>query len=150
MLFQKLSELTKQSPLVTIAIAREGAKLRVTITPKYGESLGEKEKVEPHEAALVTPLSVLGTAEELDAGLLPELERYCTAHEKLQSAVGDYETEMKVAELGMKAKTAEHQKKRGATPALAQRTPTAALPAPEAAPEAPKVLTGKAAALADK
>lgn len=146
-LFTDLQPLIKHSSLVTISIAREGAKLRVVITPKFPNKIEDDDDVEKHEAALVTPLSVTGTAAELDAGLIPELKRYLGLREQLTSEVASYEEELTAAKLEVRGKTGESKGKRGALPAPA---PKPALPAatPEPAAET-KPLSPAAAALAN-
>lgn len=137
MLFTKLSDLTRTSPIVLLTLAREGQLLRLTITPKHGGKVDDD--VEPHEAALVTPLSILGTAAELDEGLEAELDRYLGKRAELVAVVGDYETEIAEAKLNLKGKTTESQKKRGAPVALAAPPVVPALPAAPAGPAAQKL-----------
>lgn len=119
-IFTKLATVCKTSPMVTICIAREGSKLRVTVTPKHPKKLDEDDKVEPHEAALTHPLSMLGTAEELDAGFVDELDNYLGKRAEVVSELADYEEELAAAAAQLKGKNLESKKKRGAT----------ALPAP--------------------
>lgn len=147
--FSDLTTLLKHSPLVTISVAREGSKLRVVITPKHPGKLDEEDTVAKHEAALVTPLSVTGTATELDEGLITELKRYMGLRDQLVSEVASYEEEITAAKLEVRAKTGESKGKRGALPA-----PPAKPALPAAAPAAdqetaPKPTTGPAAALAN-
>lgn len=137
-LFTKLSTLTRQSPLVLLTIAREGPLLRVTVTPKHGGKIEPGgDALEAHEAALVTPLSMLGTAAEFDEGFEAELDRYLGKREDLVATVGDYETEIAEARLNLKGKTAESQKKRGAPVALAAPPAKPALPDQGPAPAGP-------------
>lgn len=126
-LFQKLATLCRTSPLVTLAIVRDGDKLRVIITPKHPKKLDEDDKVEPHEAALLHPLSILGTAEELDAGFIEELDRYLAKREEVVSALSEYEEEMETAKKALSGKVVDSKKKRGATalPAPVPDTPGA-------------------------
>lgn len=148
--FTELTTLLKHSPLVTMSIAREGSKLRVVITPKHPEKLDESDELDKHEAALITPLAITGTAAELDEGLIAELKRYLGLREALVSEVATYEEELTAAKLEVRAKTGESRGKRGAgalpAPAAKPSLPAAAEPAVEPAPKPP--LTGPAAALA--
>ena len=100
-MFTELMPLIEQRPLtITVAVLNGGRQIRVNVVPqslekdgKVNEKIGysNKEKVAkvPDEAikALTTPLSLTGTAEEIDAELAQALREFAESHVELQKAV---------------------------------------------------------------
>ena len=110
---------------VLITVARESdTTLRATVVPKRNS--------ESENAALSTPLSFVGTPEELDRDFANELASYVDAHRQLGStlaqAKGTMEAAAKAAQEEAKRKADERRKAKSATSAPA--------PAPSAQPEA--------------
>ena len=98
-MFTELMPLIKQRPL-TITVAVEGnSQIRLNVVPKPIEkdkaanskiaSTHSKEVAPiPDEAikALTTPLSIVGTPEEVDAGLRQTLANFAASHQTLQQS----------------------------------------------------------------
>lgn len=98
-MFTELMPLIKQRPL-TITVAVEGnSRIRLNVVPKPIEkdkaangkitSTHSKEVAPiPDEAikALTTPLSIVGTPEEVDAGLCQTLSNFAASHQTLQQS----------------------------------------------------------------
>ena len=110
---------------VLITVAREsGTSIRATVVPK-----GTSER---ENAALSTPLSFVGTPEELDRDFANELASYVDAHRQLGSTLAQAKATMeaaaKAAQEEAKSKADEKRKARSAIPAKA--------PAPSTQPAA--------------
>lgn len=100
-MFTELMPLIEQRPLtITVAILSGSRQIRVNVVPKtlekdnqVNDKIGysNKEKVAkvPDEAikALTTPLSLTGTAEEIDAELAQALREFAESHVQLQKTV---------------------------------------------------------------
>jgi PRTRC genetic system protein E len=100
-MFTELMPLIEQRPLtITVALLNGGRHLRVNVVPqslekdgKVNEKIGysSKDKIAkvPDEAikALTTPLSLTGTAEEIDAELVQALREFVESHVHLQKTV---------------------------------------------------------------
>ncbi len=96
---------------VLITVARESdTTLRVNILPKQ-----IKESENP---ALTTPLSFVGTPEELDRDFARELAGYVDAHQRLSSSLAEAKAVMEAA-----AKAAQEEAKRKAEEKRKSRTP---------------------------
>jgi len=100
-MFTELMALIEQRPLtITVAVLNDGRQLRVNVVPqslekdgrvndKVGYSNKDKIAKVPDEAikALTTPLSLTGTAEEIDAELAQALREFAESHVQLQKTV---------------------------------------------------------------
>ncbi len=104
---------------VLITVARESdTTLRATAIPKRAR--------EGENAALSTPLSFIGTPEELDRDFGRALAEYVDAHQSLGSTLAQAKAEMEAA-----AKAAREEAKRKADD---KRKARSAMPAPAPAP----------------
>src|SRR6266850_3560732 len=100
-MFTELMPLIEQRPLtITVAVLNGGRQIRVNVVPqtlerdgKVNEKIGysSKDKIAkvPDEAikALTTPLSLTGSAEEIDAELAQALREFAESHVQLQKTV---------------------------------------------------------------
>ena len=100
-MFTELMPLIEQRPLtITVAVFSGGRQIRVNVVPqdlekdgrvndKVGYSNKDKIAKVPDEAikALTTPLSLTGTAEEIDAELAQALREFAESHVQLQKTV---------------------------------------------------------------
>ena len=97
-MFTELMPLIEQRPLtITVAVLNGGRQIRVNAVPQTLEKDGKvndkihKDKIAevPDEAikALTTPLSLTGTAEEIDAELAQALREFAESHVQLQKTV---------------------------------------------------------------
>ena len=111
---------------VLITVARESdTTLRVTAIPKRAR--------EGENAALSTPLSFIGTPEELDRDFARDLAAYVDVHRQLGSTLAQAKAEMEAA-----TKAAQEEAKRKADEKRKAKNPTSAsAPAPYAQPGAP-------------
>ena len=113
---------------VMITVVREDDKtLRVNVIPttKPGEN---------ENPALTTPLSYIGTPEELDAELGKQLASYVECHTQLSSTLAQAKTEMEAA---AKAAQEEARKKAEERRKKAAEKPAGNSPAPATEPAAP-------------
>ena len=129
---------------VLITVARESdTTIRVNVCPKRSS--------EGENAALSTPLSFVGTPEELDRDFARELAGYVDTHRQLGSTLAQAKAEMEAA-----AKAAQEEAKRKAdekrkakpsasTPAPSDSTQPTALVNPDPAPASAVSLFGGAA-----
>jgi PRTRC genetic system protein E len=106
-MFQELMPLIANRPLSITVAAISGGQIRVNVVPlllekdsKVNEKIGYSSKdkiVQVPEAsinALTTPLSLTGTPEEIDAGLLQSLTEFTQSHVRLQSAIDEAKEEI--------------------------------------------------------
>ena len=112
---------------VLITVAREsGTTIRATVVPKRTS--------ETENAAVSTPLSFVGTPEELDRDFAKELAAYGDTHRQLGSTLAQAKATMeaaaKAAQEEAKRKAEEKRKARPATSTIAP--PVASQPAPSA------------------
>jgi len=115
---------------VLITVARESdTTIRVNVCPKR--------IIESENAALSTPLSFVGTPEELDRDFAKELAGYTDAHRQLGSTLAEAKATMEAA-----AKAAQEEakrkaeEKRKAKPAASTPAPAVATqPVPSASPD---------------
>ena len=132
-MFSELMPLLAQRT-VLITVARESdTTLRVNILPKQ-----IKESENP---ALTTPLSFVGTPEELDRDFARELAGYVDAHQRLGSTLAEAKAVMeaaaKAAQEEARRKADERRKSKAPSPALASTPsdqPAATVPADSAQP----------------
>ena len=110
---------------VLITVARESdTTIRATVVPKRNS--------ESENAALSTPLSFVGTPEELDRDFANELASYVDAHRQLGSTLAQAKATMEAA-----AKAAQEEAKRKADDKRKAKSATSApAPAPSAQPAA--------------
>jgi len=125
-MFKELGPLLRQRTVVMILTRLEDDTIRVNVIPR---KLNESEN-----DALTTPLSVAGTAEELDAELPSALVRFVGAHLELKNTLESAKEQMAAA---AKAAKAEARSKAAAKPVPAQPEP-AATQTKKSADEAPK------------
>jgi PRTRC genetic system protein E len=126
-MFKELGPLLRQRTVVMILTRLEDETIRVNVIPR---KLNESEN-----DALTTPLSVAGTAEELDAELPSALVQFVGAHLELRNTLDSAKEQMAAA-----AKTAKAEARSKVTPKTApvQTEPAGAetkMPA-DAAPKA--------------
>ena len=110
---------------VLITVARESdATIRATVVPK---------RISKNEnAAVATPLSFVGTPDELDRDFAKELAAYVDAHRQLGSTLAQAKATMEAA-----AKAAQEEAKRKADETRKAKNPTSAsAPAPSTQPTA--------------
>jgi PRTRC genetic system protein E len=100
-MFTELMPLIEQRPVtITVAVLSGSQRIRVNVVPKSLEKDGQindkigysnKDKIAkvPEDAvkALTTPLSLTGTAEEIDAELAQALREFAESHVQLQKTV---------------------------------------------------------------
>ena len=107
---------------VLITVARESdTTLRVNVVPKQAK--------EGENTALSTPLSFVGTAEELDRDFARELAAYVDTHRQLGSTLAQAKATMEAA-----AKAAQEEAKRKADEKRKAK-PSTSTPAPSASTE---------------
>ena len=124
-MFKELGPLLRQRTVVMILTRLEDDTIRVNVIPrKLNESDND---------ALTTPLSVAGTAEELDAELPSALVQFVGAHLELRNTIETAKDQMAAA----KTAKAEARSKTAAKPVPAQPEP-AATQTKKSADEAPK------------
>jgi PRTRC genetic system protein E len=138
-MFKELVPILRNRAVLMTATALDDDQIRVNVVPK-------KVKDGDHDA-LTTPLSVTGTAEELDAQLGPTLVGFVASHLQMKNALEKAKADMDAA---TKAAQAEARAK-AKTPA--SKTPVKVEPAPAAvaaqSPEPAKPVPAKPASLFD-
>jgi PRTRC genetic system protein E len=138
-MFKELVPILRNRAVLMTATALDDDQIRVNVVPK-------KMKDGDHDA-LTTPLSVTGTAEELDAQLAATLVGFVASHLQMKNALEKAKSEMDAA---TKAAQAEARAK-SKTPA--SKTPVKVEPAPAAvaaqSPEPAKPVPAKPASLFD-
>ena len=138
-MFKELVPILRNRAVLMTATALDDDQIRVNVVPK-------KMKDGDHDA-LTTPLSVTGTAEELDAQLAATLVGFVASHLQMKNALEKAKCEMDAA---TKAAQAEARAK-SKTPA--SKTPVKVEPAPAAvaaqSPELAKPVPTKPASLFD-
>jgi PRTRC genetic system protein E len=123
--------LAERTVLITVARASDTV-IRATVIPKR--------IIENENAALSTPLSFVGTPEELDRDFAKELASYVDAHRQLGSTLAQAKATMdaaaKAAQEEARRKTEEKQKAKNPTsaPGPAPSTQPAASVSPDPAP----------------
>ena len=126
-MFKELGPLLRQRTVVMILTRLEDDTIRVNVIPR---KLNESEN-----DALTTPLSVAGTAEELDAQLPSALVQFVGAHLELKNTLEAAKEQMAVA---AKAAKAEARSKTATKPVPAARVEPARAETKKSADEAPK------------
>jgi PRTRC genetic system protein E len=125
-MFKELSPLLRQRTVVMILTRLEDDSIRVNVIPR---KLNESEN-----DALTTPLSVAGTAEELDAELPSALVQFVGAHLELKNTLETAKEQMAAA-----GKAAKAEARSKATPKTAPvRTEAAEAETKKPADAAPK------------
>jgi PRTRC genetic system protein E len=125
-MFKELGPLLRQRTVVMILTRLEDDTIRVNVIPR---KLNESEN-----DALTTPLSVAGTAEELDSQLPSALVQFVGAHLELRNTLESAKEQMAAA---AKTAKAEARSKVASKPVPAQPEP-AATQTKKSADEAPK------------
>ena len=138
-MFKELVPILRSRAVLMTATALDDDQIRVNVVPK-------KTKDGDHDA-LTTPLSVTGTAEELDTQLAATLVGFVASHLQMKNALEKAKSEMDAA-----TKTAQAEARAKAkTPA--SKTPVKVEPAPAAvaaqSPEPAKPVPAKPASLFD-
>ena len=138
-MFKELVPILRNRAVLMTATALDDDQIRVNVVPK-------KTKDGDHDA-LTTPLSVTGTAEELDTQLAATLVGFVAAHLQMKNALEKAKSEMDAA-----TKTAQAEARAKAkTPA--SKTPAKGEPTPAAvaaqSPEPAKPVPAKPASLFD-
>lgn len=129
-MFKELVPILRSRAVLMTVTALDDDKIRVNVVPK-------KVKDVDHDA-LTTPLSVTGTAEELDAQLASTLVGFVASHLQMKNALEkakadmDAATKAAQAEARAKAKTPANR-----TPVKADTAPTAAAQPSEPSKPAP-------------
>ena len=128
---------------VLITVARESdSTIRLNVCPKR--------TTESDNVALTTPLSFVGTPEELDRDFVKELAAYVDTHRQLSSTLAQAKAEMeaaaKAAQEEARRKADEKRKAKSSTsaPAPSGTTPPASSANPDPAPPATSSLFGPA------
>ena len=111
-MFVELMPLLKERTLL-ITVARVDEKVRVNVIPAKVK--------EGQDHALTTPLSVTGSAEELDAELGGHLASYVDAHLALGSTLAEAKAEMDAAAKAARQKVKETQRASKTDPAVAKK-----------------------------
>ncbi len=126
-MFVELMPLLKERTLL-ITVARVDEKVRVNVIPAKVR--------EGEEHALTTPVSVTGSAEELDAELGRHLASYVDAHIALGSTLAEAKAEMDAAAKAARQKGKTTQPASKADPAVAKKeeSPGTTAPAAEMTP----------------
>ena len=128
-MFKELVPILRNRAVLMTATALDDDQIRVNVVPK-------KVKDGDHDA-LTTPLSVTGTAEELDAQLGPTLVGFVASHLQMKNALekakADMDAATKAAQAEARAKAKTPTSK---TPAKAESTSVAAA-APASEPAKP-------------
>ena len=126
-MFKELGPLLRQRTVVMILTRLEDETIRVNVIPR---KLNESEN-----DALTTPLSVAGTAEDLDAQLPSALVQFVGAHLELKNTLESAKDQMaaaaKTAKAEARSKTSSKTATAGAIPATtATKTPAEIAPKP--------------------
>ena len=142
-MFKELGPLLRQRTVVMILTRLEDDTIRVNVIPR---KLNESEN-----DALTTPLSVAGTAEDLDAELPSALVQFVGAHLELKNTLESAKDQMaaaaKTAKAEARSKTSSKTATAGAIPAAtATKTPAEIAPKPA---EAKKSEPARSASLFD-
>lgn len=119
MFFKTIAGLLAGNTAVTVMVTGTAEEMTVTIIPKPA-------KVEPGREALNTPLSLTGSAEELDAGLPEILGKFSASRKSLAEQFDETDAVLAAA-------------KKAAGEKAVKAVTSAAKPAAKAAASAPKV-----------
>jgi PRTRC genetic system protein E len=126
-MFKELGPLLRQRTVVMILTRLEDETIRVNVIPR---KLNESEN-----DALTTPLSVAGTAEDLDAKLASALVQFVGAHLELRNTLETAKDQMAAAAKAAKAEA----RSKAASKTAPVRTEPAAIEIKKPADEAPKL-----------
>ena len=132
-MFSELMPLLRKRRLLLTVSLVEGDTIRATVVPQKA--------TDTEDNAIITPLAITGTADELDRELPGQLVSFVGAHLQLQSTLATAKAEMDAA-----AKAArEEARKKAAKPASTTTPATAPKPTPEPpAPEPPPLFAQQA------
>ena len=127
-MFKELGPLLRQRTVVMILTRLEDDTIRVNVIPR--------KLIESENDALTTPLSVAGTAEDLDAELPSALVQFVGAHLELKNTLESAKEQMaaaaKAAKAEARSKVTPKTATAGAAPATtATKTPAEIAPKPE-------------------
>jgi PRTRC genetic system protein E len=132
-MFKELVPILRNRAVLMTATALDDDQIRVNVVPK-------KMKDGDHDA-LTTPLSVTGTAEELDAQLGSTLVGFVASHLQMKNALEKAKADMDAASKAAQAEArAKLKTAAGKTPTKVETAPANAVaqPAKPAEPAAPK------------
>ena len=130
-MFKELVPILRNRAVLMTATALDDDQIRVNVVPK-------KVKDSDHDA-LTTPLSVTGTAEELDAQLGPTLVGFVASHLQMKNALEKAKSDMDAATKAAQAEArAKAKTPAGKTPVkIEPTTATTVAQSPESAKPAP-------------
>ena len=130
-MFKELVPILRNRAVLMTATALDDDQIRVNVVPKKMKD-GDND-------ALTTPLSVTGTAEELDAQLGSTLVGFVASHLQMKNALEKAKSEMDAATKAAQAEArAKAKTPTGKSPAKVESAPTAAAAqSPEPAKSAP-------------
>jgi PRTRC genetic system protein E len=129
-MFKELQPLLKNRSFVLIITAPNDTQINVNLIPKATSKDTEQDK------ALLIPLNIIGTPDELDAELPSLMNGYTQTHKSLAEQVEATKTAMKAT--ADEAAAAAKDKAKGKTTATPAKKVEPAKPAPAAKPEAKK------------
>jgi len=136
-MFKEIATMLRKGDTVSVIIAPENeTQLRVNVFPKLFTLDGEKS---PDRAALNQPLTVVGTADELDAGFAGMLTKFSSSVTGLRTTLDEAEATHKEAAKKDKPKPAAAKPAKPAKPAAkaaAKPVPKDEHPSESAAPAA--------------
>src|ERR1017187_8733904 len=126
-MFTELMPILKSRPVTITITAVDKTKIRVNVIPKAVDSdsqltrdVTQKEGVTKEDvAALITPLSLVGTPEEIDAELPQLLANYSDGHTTVLESLKELQETL--AEVAKSAKEATAKAKTKVTPAKADK-----------------------------
>lgn len=122
-MFKELVPILRSRAIVITATALDDDQIRVNVVPKKIKD-GDND-------ALTTPLSVTGTAEELDAQLATTLVGFVASHLQMKSALEKAKSEMDAATKAAQAEARSKAKTQvNRVPAKAEAAPAAAIAQP--------------------
>lgn len=117
MLFKSLQDLSRSTQIVCIISSDTDSLMKVTVMPKPAKD-GEN-------AALSTPLQLVGTPEELDAQFAEVLTSYTTTRTSLAESLAASQTVMEAAKKDATEKAAKAAAAKTSRPATGSATPRA-------------------------
>lgn len=101
-MFKEMQEILARTKLITLSLSMDGDKIRVNFMPK----------AKSDDDASVTPLSLVGTAEELDAEFITAIKKYSEKNQSIAEQMAEYEKEADAARAEAANRAAEAAKKK--------------------------------------
>lgn len=96
-MFTELQSLLEHSSVITLNLAKEGEKLRVTFHPHPKDDADYS----------VPPLTLVATAEELDTGFVAAIQQYKDSHQTLAAQITQFAAEAEARKAEEERKQAE-------------------------------------------